>query len=416
MILWDVVEEHLDDAEFLWAQWERSLVSPVHSLAEVALGEEERLLANLDGLVVGGEPVRARLLVPALESDLPALRSAAALALLLSGDGAAAAPVLALLRDEDPRRRASASRALGLARVSGVDEALLAVLHDAPPTAQAAALEALAIRRTSPGPALSGLRPGDHPALLSAAYRCASASVEKLPAGLLVESLTASDPSLRDAALAAGLVLGLPQAWTTCQKLVRRGHADALPGDESLPLLFAATLGEVREVEPLVNATSSPALRRAAVWALGYSGRVSAAETCLTLLADPEVGRLAGEAFAAITGLPVTAPLTAAEGESDDTPVLPRLDAAAVEAWWGANRARFERGRRYLSGLPWGRESVLSLLARGPMRRRRGVALEVAVRTRGRVQVETTALTARQEAELRGAAALQEGDLERAFS
>ena len=62
----DVVEEHLDDAEFLWSQWERSLVSPHHTLAEVATREEERLLANVDGLVAGGASVRARLVVPAL--------------------------------------------------------------------------------------------------------------------------------------------------------------------------------------------------------------------------------------------------------------------------------------------------------------------------------------------------------------
>ena len=94
---------------------------------------------------------------------------------------------------------------------------------------------------------------------------------------------------------------------------------------------------------------------------------------------------------------------------------LPLLDPVAVQAWWGEQRSRFERGRRYLYGVPWSRESVLSLLAHGPMRRRRGVAAEVAARTRGRIQVETRALSDRQRTEVASAAAIQAGELERAF-
>jgi len=94
---------------------------------------------------------------------------------------------------------------------------------------------------------------------------------------------------------------------------------------------------------------------------------------------------------------------------------LPELDRAAVEAWWAEQRSRFERGRRYLAGLPWGRESVLGMLARGPMRRRRGLALELVARSRGRVQVETRALSARQRAEVAAAESIQAGDLDRAF-
>jgi hypothetical protein len=58
---------------------------------------------------------------------------------------------------------------------------------------------------------------------------------------------------------------------------------------------------------------------------------------------------------------------------------------------------------------------VLAVLAQGPMRRRRGLAIEVAIRTRGRVQVETRALTARQRAELAAAQAIAAGEIERPF-
>ena len=451
-IYWEVVEEHLDDAEFLWSQWERALASPAYTLAEVAEREEERLLANVDGLVTAlvtaGEAVRERLLLPALEADAGSRRVAAAFALLASGDAAAAEPVLRLLREGDAPLRASAERALGLAGyevgasprplgAAWIEDALRAVLHDAAPSAQAAALSALAFRRASPGATLTGLRGGDDPELLAAAFRSAAGWRDKVPPGLVVEGLVASEHAVRDEAITAGLTLGLPEAWAACQKLVRRGHADTLAGDTPAPLLFAATLGDARDVEPLANATDAPGLRRAAVWALGYGGRVSAAETCLRLLGDPDVGKLAGEAFAAITGLPLEGrflgegggprrrrrsrlPFATEKLDAGPGARLRRMrcrcsDPVAVEAWWGERRSRFERGKRYLGGAPWGRESVLAALARGPMRRRRWLAVEVAIRTRGRVQVETRALTARQRAELAAAESIAAGELERAF-
>ena len=70
LILWDVVEEHLDEAAFLWTQWERGLQSPLYKLHELRDRVEERMLAHLDGLVVGGEAVAQRLLYPALTEGL----------------------------------------------------------------------------------------------------------------------------------------------------------------------------------------------------------------------------------------------------------------------------------------------------------------------------------------------------------
>jgi uncharacterized protein (TIGR02270 family) len=434
IVFWEVVEEHLDDAEFLWTQWERSLLSPDYALTEVAERDEERLLANVDGLVAGGAAVRDRLVVPALASDDQARRNAAAFTLLASGDRAAADPVLALLRDGEPPQRASAERALGLGEAAWIDDALRSVLRDASPAGQAAALSALAFRRVSPGAALSGLRMGDDPALVAAAFRSASGWPDKAAASLVTDGLEAADRAVRDEAITAGLVLGMPAAWAACQKLLRRGDAESFPGPEPIPLLFAATLGEATDVEPLALASAPPELRRAAVWALGYSGRASAAELCLGLIDDADVGTLAGEAFAAITGLPLKAPFLAEEAvEERSEPVpfaaedlnanlvpgpeeaLPKLARRAVERWWGEQRSHFEKKGRYLLGAPWGRETVLSVLARGPMRRRRGVAIEVAVRTRGRVQVETGALTARQRADVAAAEGVQAGELERVF-
>src|SRR3970040_2093467 len=57
LLFWEVQQEHLDGAAFLFTRWEHALRSPLLTLREVATGVEERLLAHVDGLVLGGEPV-----------------------------------------------------------------------------------------------------------------------------------------------------------------------------------------------------------------------------------------------------------------------------------------------------------------------------------------------------------------------
>jgi len=52
MILFDILEEHIEEADFLWQQRANALASHDYTLDELA-EVEERLLAHLDGLVLG---------------------------------------------------------------------------------------------------------------------------------------------------------------------------------------------------------------------------------------------------------------------------------------------------------------------------------------------------------------------------
>ena len=108
-----MLERHLEEACFLWGQWERSLVSPEHSLEEVE-GLEARLLAHLDALVLGGRRVAARLLLPALESDELESVGCAAFALLSQEEEAAEGERLVLERlvEGEEAQRAGIRRAL----------------------------------------------------------------------------------------------------------------------------------------------------------------------------------------------------------------------------------------------------------------------------------------------------------------
>ncbi|MCY1018631.1 hypothetical protein [Pyxidicoccus sp. MSG2] len=123
---------------------------------------------------------------------------------------------------------------------------------------------------------------------------------------------------------------------------------------------------------------------------------------------EKKVARLAGEVFSAITGVVLEGSFVRGppeEGEDEESPIsveaseearvlgaereLPLPEPDAVEAAWKEERKRLVAGTRYLHGQPPGAELVLSTLRRAPMRRRRDLALELAIRSRGKWRVDT---------------------------
>ena len=263
--------------------------------------------------------------------------------------------------------------------------------------------------------------PSSSPGWASAARSARSRPLQQL-AG---EALASPVPALRAEAILTGLILGFSAAWDACRRFV----ASRDPG--SAPLLsLAAMVGSSADQQAVHEALSVPALERAALEALAHGGTVAGAEACLVRLRDPRLTRVAGAAFWTITGVPLRGPLLAARSRDDDDALdppdgdlarlgreaaLPALDPAAAEAWWADNRARFEPTTRHLFGEPLRIDTVLAALRRGPMCRRRSLAIEVAIRSRGRHTVETRALSARQRVELGRLRALPSMDFSRPF-
>lgn len=429
--LWDVVEEHLDEAEFLWAQREGDLDAPDMTLDEVADIDEDRLLANVEGLVIAGAPARERLLWPALEDDAePNRMAAAALALLSGDDPRAARDVIALLASGTDAQRAAAMRAAAIAGRSDLDDALAPVLAARDPAARAAALDVLSFRGDRRAAEwASDVRAADDPRLVAAALRALRGASARADDPLLAQSLISDDPAIREAAMITGLVRGVRAAFRLCRR--------ALESAEASPTALAclAIAGDARDHQALAALLGAPESRAAALWAIGFGGRVAGAEACLPLLHDDAAAPLAAEAFIAITGMPVdlgdlleeaivepVEPIPFEEEDLDADLVpgpearLPRIDPARAEAWWAEHQHRFDRRRRYLAGEPISAGGVLAALARGPMRRRHVLALELAIRTGGSARLETRALAARQRAELAALGLLADVDFERPLS
>ncbi|MCX4240160.1 hypothetical protein [Paraliomyxa miuraensis] len=86
-IVWTIVEEHLDEAEFLVEQWRNARRSPLHTLSELAEGIEARLAAHVDGLSCNGPLALEQVVWPVIEDGAELDRvAAAALTLLDAGE------------------------------------------------------------------------------------------------------------------------------------------------------------------------------------------------------------------------------------------------------------------------------------------------------------------------------------------
>lgn len=389
---WDVLETHLEEACFLWTQWESNLSSPRHTLADVAGGNELRLRAHLRALVLGGPRAAERLLIPALgEEDPEKLRVASHV--LLAMDGYADLVVRAFQEAPDEQRRAM-GRALSLSERPGLSKQLLPLLAVDDLDLQATLLEVLSFRRGLPAEPLLRLCQHEAPRVQAAALRAACAANLPEDPRLIRKALGSTSDAVRAAGLQWGLVRNSREAFQTCLD-----WSDARGEAGGLARLAMSMGGEPAHLTRVLRLLDVSTLRREALWAVGFSGKLLAAEACLPWLRDPKHAGIAAEAFCAITGLVLTERFRKEQDEEpeaeEDASDEGALDAAlelprpeSIEPWWTEARPRFGKDARYLSGRPFTAETLVESLGSAMTRRRSPLALELAIRTQGRHRVE----------------------------
>jgi hypothetical protein len=125
-VVWEVMEEHLGGAGYLWTRWRDERVAPDITLPQLA-AREARLLAHVDALVIGGAPVQEQLLLPALEQDDAERCFAAASALLWSEAGDPSLVVLERLVAAPPGAVDGIAGALELAAPRRLEARLRAI-------------------------------------------------------------------------------------------------------------------------------------------------------------------------------------------------------------------------------------------------------------------------------------------------
>jgi uncharacterized protein (TIGR02270 family) len=425
LILWDVVQEHLEEAEFLLGQWEDALRSPKYSLIDLGATLEKRLEAHLDGLLLGGPEVAVRVLCPNLENaDEPGKATVSALALLFDRQDETVIRLLDLLEHAEGPLEGALAKAMVLANVPHLDRLLLDRLRSSRLGPQdAVLLEILTERRVEIGDVLYTCLRSDNPRILSAALH-AIGSLGRRDMRTFAERYLSSDvPALRASALCAGVALGSRAAWFLCLELA--GSAS-----DCEPSLLVAMLGRPVDHQILYKQLDDPVQLERTLWNIGFCGTVQAGDVCAAHLEgkDPRVAKVAAESMAWIGGFDFNAPQfqgSAEEPGQDETlpPIeqddldreltldgvddLPVPNPAAITRWWEENRRQLTDNRHIL-GRPYSPAAIVHAADNGPLWRCGGLARELSIRSG--LPLSTAAFSSRRRREI---AALAGADLTR---
>jgi uncharacterized protein (TIGR02270 family) len=406
--IWDLVEESLDEAEFLWGRWEGELASLTRNLDDVFNWTEDRLHGALDGVRVGGEAALDKYLLPALAGEnLP--RATVAAHVMAAGFGTRAIGALGdVLFTATGAKLDALLRGIETASIDGTFVPVANKLAQGDAARAGALCRLKAFRRAPVGAELAGPLAAEATPVRAQALRAARFAGDDATR-LIEQAYSHPDASVSCAAIETGLRRQLPGAWTAARERARA----AAPANAAL-LRWTAALGAAEEFRVVANAAANEELRRAALYALGHVGTAEAVEICLAHLEDAKAARAAGEAYCAITGAELERDKLDAREPETETPAFEKddLDAnlvpAAEDLWplpnaeavrkhWSGIKTRFEPGARYLLGQPRNVPSLIGAIESAPMLRRPDWIFELGARTQGKYDLEPRAFRAVQQ-------------------
>lgn len=417
MILEDVIEEHAEEAAFLWQQREMAVRAPDFDLSDI-MEWDERVEAHLDGLRIAG-PAGWEI-GKEIGWDLPGEYFTAMAQAIDQGKPEWMKEVMdAAEGDTDATRGVIA--ALGWAdakQLQGLVKKLLATRN---PFGRQLGIAACAVHRVNPGEALADALASDHVGERARALK----AVGELGLQNLVKTaeghIEDENDEVRFCAAWSASLLGSEPARRILSLFAaadgpRRRHALELtvrlmPPDAAKDWLRQQLRGKDQLRWALLGA--------------GLQGDPFYLEPLFNQFGNEEVARVAGEAFELITGLNIfehsLEVLVEAEAveelpdepeeldeEADDTEELGEDEGLVVpdpekmRPWLDEHGSRFPAGERYFVGEPLTPEHCAAVLRVGRQRQRRVAALECALAQPGSPLFETRAPGRRQFAALAG--------------
>lgn len=412
-LLWDVVEEHLSEAAFCLEHLEQALDASHISFPELGPGVELRFLAHIDGLLVGGTEAAQAFLTPTLaepDPSEPGLIAAAAFALAAGGRYQDLSPAFL---HHDILVRQAALRGAALAADTNLDRYARSCLATSElPEQRLAGLELLAATPEDAGLASAAIRSA-FPALAASGIRLARRAGSRSLLPLVEEHLGASDPALQGESWLTALLWGSCRAASSCASLALGAAV------HSLAVALHAAFSGAAALDDVVNLLDRDSHRRAALFALGFSGSPRAIAPLVAWLSSPEPieAKLALQSLSTLVGFDVlddsftlpprtppetTEELPALEDEHDDlVPApedalpFPRVDAIVRYCASTSSAA----DRTILAGRPFSVEVALDYLLIAPGRLRHVVAL-LAARAGCQPPIDTRALSTAQTAQI----------------
>jgi uncharacterized protein (TIGR02270 family) len=375
-----VVEEHAEEASFLWLQRVAAVHAPNYSpplLADL----DERLAAHIDGLRVAGDP-GWMLAEEALENEGPEDFFVATVLGIEAADGRFAGIV--------ERAEASAATAPGVISALGWTEPkflsgrVKSLLDASSPFRQMVGLAACAVHRKDPGPVLDRLLISADSAVRSRALRAAGELGRLDVVGAVSNALADTKAEARYLAARSAVLLG-----NRGKALEHLASAAFAPGARRVAAVQLAlqAMDVDRGHDFLKQFADVADADRLRIIGAGIVGSVRYVPWLLEQMESAPLARLAGEAFVNITGadfnldeLETMPPETFEDGPTDDPAdenvevpedvALPWPDVPRAKAWWDRHRSRFSASTRYFLGMPVTAASCVEVLSSGFQRQR----------------------------------------------
>ncbi len=399
-IISQVIEQHAEEAAFLWLLRDDAVRAPHYTLGELA-ALDQRVEAHIDGLRIAGEEGWNAAKEQLRWKEAGEIFAGTSVAIHIT-DTAPYEEIREIGTSEPELLRGFIS-AFGWTEYEKVQPRIEELLKSERSADRHAGIAASAIHRHDPGEALEKALTDSDPALraralqavgelgrldlldrmrpalsdtddacrFAAAWAVSLHREEPGAINVLKSFADASGPFTRQAAATWLRKATLPEA---------NGWREALSEDRALlSAICAGVLGDPKAIPWLIEQMNSSALARRAGEAITMITGADIEE--LELHADPPEGFESGP-----TENPEEQDVSI-DPDSD----LPWLDPEKISAWWKTNASSFREGVRHLHGKPISLETSRETLSNGRQRARAAAAVELVIQEPGKSLVEVRA-------------------------
>ena len=408
-VIENIVEQHAEEAAFLWLLRDAAVQAPHYSLQDLA-DLDERVEAHIDGLRIAGD-VGWSICADALaQQEEPGEVFASAVLAFESGQDQRIKMVLEVAATK-PELSQGLISALGWLRFDQVKGHIDQLLRSSAPELRRIGVAASAVHRQYPGSVLIDALNDDDTFLKACAIRAVGklGRIDLLP--ILKKQLAAEDKDCRFWAGWSAVLLGDRDDALELLKAVAVSESPFQ--GRSLQIALRA-MGSVGAQKWLKDQAQHPDLLRYAIIGAGVIGDPVYIPWLIEQMEMPDHARVAGEAFTMITGVDIAyedlegewpegfeaGPTESPEDEDvemDQDEDLPWPDPELISGWWEKNRGVFRNGTRYLLGKPISSEHLQHVLRHGFQRQRVAAAMELAMMHPGQTLFEVRAPGFRQQ-------------------
>lgn len=389
IIIKEIVDQHFEEAAFLWSQRDAAAGASNYTLSDLA-SLDERVEAHIDGLRVAGE-YGWGLCEAGLDIEDPGTLFTAAIIAFEGGDKEQIDLVASASSESQAAFRAVVS-ALGWMDDKRFNALIIGLVSAKSRLYRRLGIAACGIRRINPKTYLDQATSSSDLFLKTLALKAVGdlKRADLLPQ--LQKHLQHEDHDCRFEAAKSALLLGDRSAMNTISAFVFSQSKHTLPAMQvALRLVDGQTARNWLKTQ-----SRNPEQRRQMLSGIGITGEPAYIPMLIKQMKNPELARAAGDAFSMITGADLEQEKLdrewpeGIEAGANDDPQDENIDmdmdedlswpnADLVAQWWAQNRSAFPTGNRFLAGSPISPEQCTQVLKNGSQRDRQAAALELAL-------------------------------------